>query len=205
MYQPIGAKVAYSSADSSTCRTKTDIINHWESTTRDLNLATNTSSVGYEHHSDKCVSGSTISSLTDLSLMQCTKCTENSECRAVSFLASPRDAETLAAIDEIISNNPFGVAFSSEDVTRFGTCELKSSSDHGDCTVSSDFSGNGLYVKLASSLLSEGMGVKPCTTGFALFRQAWRLTADYTCQLKAHVRWQRMTVPHATYRIPMIR
>ena len=28
VYQPIGAKVAYSSADSSTCRTKTDIINH---------------------------------------------------------------------------------------------------------------------------------------------------------------------------------
>ena len=68
--------------------------------------------------------------------------------------------QTLLAIEEIISNNPFGVAFSSEDVTRFGTCELKSSSDHGDCTVSSDFSGNGLYVKLASSLLSEGMGIE---------------------------------------------
>ena len=67
------------------------------------------------------------------------------------------------AIEEIISNNPFGVAFDSEDVTRFGTCELKSASDYADCdddSSSSDFNGDGLYVKLASSLLSEGMGVE---------------------------------------------
>ena len=127
-------KLRIQTLDSSTCRTKSDIINHWESTTRDVTLATNTSSVGYERHSGKCVIGNTISTFTDLSLVQCTaNCTGKFECLAVSFLASAQDAETLLAIEEIISNNPFGVAFDSEDVTRFGTCELKSASDYADC------------------------------------------------------------------------
>ena len=74
-----------------------------------------------------------ISTFTDLSLVQCpANCTESLECLAVSFLASAK-ARQLLAIEEIISNNPFGVAFDSEDVTRFGTCELKSASDYADC------------------------------------------------------------------------
>ena len=119
------------------------------------------------------------------------------------LLISP-DAETLAAIDEIISNNPFGVAFSSEDVTRFGTCELKSSSDHGDCTVSSDFSGNGLY-EVSVFLLSEGMGIETLHSRICPIPASLAFDGGlYMPTQKAHVR-QRQTVPHATYRIPMIR
>ena len=75
--------------------------------------------------------GNTISTFTDLSLVQCTaNCTESlSVSRSVSGYATRQ----LLAIEEIISNNPFGVAFDGEDVTRFGTCELKSASDYADC------------------------------------------------------------------------